>query len=125
MKTGILIFIGITLSLIGIWTIAYHIENGDSNAISMYFVIYGIVAIGIGIINGIYLKFVEMKTQSLIYLIGIGLLPIGILLGFLISGNLRMIFIGEFGLIGLGITNLIWMFERITMRKKASVQHRI
>jgi hypothetical protein len=37
MKTGILILIGIILSLMGIWIIAYNNESGDSNAISMYF----------------------------------------------------------------------------------------
>ena len=126
MKIGILIFIGIILSLFGIWIIAYNNESGDSNAISMYFLIYGIVAIGIGILNGIFLKFAERKTQKLISIIGIGIVPLGILFGFLISGIFRMTFIGEFGLIGIGITNLIWIIERIiTEKKKASVQQRV
>ena len=122
MKIGTLILIGITLSLIGLWAIAYNIENGDINAISMYFLIYGIFAIGLGILNGFYLKFTERKTLNLNYLIGLGILPIGILFGFLISGIFRLSFIGEFGLIGIGITNLIWIIERIrTEKKKASV----
>jgi hypothetical protein len=126
MKTGILILIGIILYLMGIWIIAYNNESGDSNAISMYFLIYGIVAVGIGILNGIFLKFTVRKTQNLISIIGIGILPLGILFGFLISGIFRMTFIGEFGLIGIGITNMIWIIERIiTEKKKASVQHRI
>jgi len=124
MKNRILILIGIILSLTGIWIIAYYNESGDSNAISMYFLIYGIVAVGIGILNGIFLKFTERKTQNLISIIGI--LPLGILFGFSISGIFRMTFIGEFGLIGIGITNVIWIIERIiTKKKKASVQHRI
>lgn len=121
MKVGTLILIGITLSLVGIWTIAYNNESGDSNAISMYFIVYGVFAIGIGIINGIYLKFAERKTQNMISLIGIGILPLGVLLGFWISEIFRISFIGEFGVIGLGITNLIWIIERITKKKKASV----
>jgi hypothetical protein len=126
MKTGILILIGIILSLMGIWIIAYNNESGDSNAISMYFLIYGIVAVGIGILNGIFLKFTERKTQNLISIIVTGILPLGILFGFLISRIFRMTFIGEFGLIGIGITNVIWIIERIiTEKKKASVQHRI
>lgn len=126
MKNRILILIGIILSLTGIWIIAYNNESGDSNAISMYFLIYGIVAVGIGILNGIFLKFTERKTQNLISIIGIGILPLGILFGFSISGIFRMTFIGEFGLIGIGITNVIWIIERIiTKKKKASVQHRV
>jgi|SaaInlStandDraft_1057018.scaffolds.fasta_scaffold46167_1 hypothetical protein len=122
MKIGTLILIGITLSLIGLWAIAYNNENGDSNAILMYFTVYGIVAIGIGIINGFFLKFAEKQTEKGISLIALGLLPLGILLGFLLSGIFRMTFIGEFGLIGIGITNLIWIIERIlTENKKASV----
>ena len=125
MKNRILILIGIILSLTGIWIIAYNNESGDSNAISMYFLIYGIVAVGIGILNGIFLKFTERKTQNLISIIGIGILPLGILFGFSISGIFRMTFIGEFGLIGIGITNVIWIIERIiTKKKKASVQQR-
>ena len=126
MKNRILILIGIILSLTGIWIIAYNNESGDSNAISMYFLIYGIVAVGIGILNGIFLKFTERKTQNLISIIGIGILPLGILFGFSISGIFRMTFIGEFGLIGIGITNVIWIIERIiTEKKKASVQQHI
>jgi hypothetical protein len=55
MKIGTLILIGITLSLIGLWAIAYNNESGDSNAILMYFTVYGIVAIGIGITNLIWI----------------------------------------------------------------------
>jgi len=122
MKTGTLIIIGITLCLIGLWAIAYNNESGDWNSILMYFTIYGIVAIGIGIINGFFLKFAEKQTEKRISLIALGLLPLGILLGFLLSGIFRMTFIGEFGLVGIGITNLIWITERIlTENKKACV----
>ena len=115
MKTRTLILIGITLSLIGIWGIAYNIENGDNNAISMYFLVYGIVAIGI--LNGIFIKFAERKIQNITSLIGLGILPLGILLGFLISGILRLTFIAKFGLFGIGITNLIWIFDLILTEK--------
>ena len=122
MKIGTLILIGITFSLIGLWTIAYFKESGDSNAILMYFTVYGIVAIGIGIINGFFLKFAEKQKEKRISLIAFGLLPLGILIGFLLSGIFRMTFIGEFGLIGIGITNLIWIVGRISSEnKKASV----
>ena len=122
MKTGILILIGITLSLISIWVFSYNSENGDENAIAMYFAVFGIFAIGLGIINGFYLKFLERKTINLNYLIGLGILPLGILFGFLISGIFQLTFIGEFGLFGIGITNLIWIIGQIrTENKKASV----
>lgn len=117
MKTGILISIGIALNLVGILIIAQIIENGDINAISMYFLVYGFFAIGIGILNGFYLNLVERKTLNLNYLIGLGILPIGTLIGFSISGIFRLTFIGEFGLVGIGITNLIWIIEQILNEK--------
>ena len=126
MKTGILILVGITLSLITLWAIAYYNENGDSNSILMYLLIYSIPAIGLGISNGFFLKFAERKTQNRISLIGLGAIPLGILFGFLFSENFRIEFIAEFGLIGIGITNLIWITERIiTKNKNASVQQRL
>jgi hypothetical protein len=120
MKTGTLILIGITLSLIALWVIAYNNENGDSNSIGMYFLIYGIVAVGMGIVNGVFLNYAEKQTKKRISLIALGLLPLGMLLVFLLSGIFRITFIGEFGLVGIGITNLIWITERIfTKNKKA------
>ena len=116
-KTGTLILIGIALSLIGLWQIAYSNENGDVNAMTMYFAVFGIFAIGLGIVNGYYLKFLERKTINLNYLIGFGVLPVGLLFGFLISGIFRLIIIGEFGFFGIGITNLIWIIGKILAKK--------
>ena len=83
----------------------------------MYFAVFGIFAIGLGIVNGYYLKFLERKTINLNYLIGFGVLPVGLLFGFLISGIFRLIIIGEFGFFGIGITNLIWIIGKILAKK--------
>ena len=121
MKNSYLILYGIVFSLIGICTIASYKEHGDSNSIIMYLTVYFIPAIGLGIINGFFLKFVEKKTIKLISKIGLGLLPLGILIGFFFSGNFRMNFIAEFGLIGIGLTNLIWISKNALIEnKKAS-----
>lgn len=118
MKIRTLILIGITLSLIALWAIAYCNEGGDLNAVLMYLTVYGIVAIGIGIINGFFLKFAEKQTKKLILLIMLALLPILIFLGFLLCGIFRISFVGKFGIIGIGITNVIWIAERILTENK-------
>lgn len=118
MKIKTLILVGITLSLIALWAIAYCNERGDLNAVLMYLTVYGIVAIGIGIINGVFLNFVEKQTKKPILLIMLVLLPILIFLGFLLCGIFRISFIGKFGIIGIGITNMIWVTERILIENK-------
>jgi len=102
---------GFIFCLIGLLVIANIRENSDVNAISMYFVVYGGWAIVLGIVNALYLKF--LKCNSLIYAIGLGILPIVILLIFIFSGIPRLVFIGKFGCIGIGITNVIWIINNI------------
>jgi hypothetical protein len=119
MKTGTLILLGLTLSLIGILVIANNIENGDINAISMYFVVYIIPAIGLSFINGFLLNIFQKRFKKLIQLIILGLIPIGLLIISLFLGNLRMSFVAEFGLIGIGTTNLIWIIRLLIIKEKA------
>lgn len=119
MKTGILILLGLTLSIIGILLLANNIENGDINAISMYFVVYIVPAIGLSLINGFLLNIFQKRYTKLIQLIILGLLPIGLLIISLFLGNLKMAFIAEFGLIGIGTTNLIWITRLLIIKEKA------
>ena len=113
MKTKNLILLGIIFSLIVLWVIAYNNENGDVNAVSMYFLVYGIFGVLLGVLNGLYLKLIEQKTTNLIYLLLASAVPLGILFVFFMSGVFRLTFIGEFGLIGIGITNFIWIINRV------------
>ena len=109
MKTGIIILLGFILSLIGILILANNIEDGDINAVSMYFVVYTIPAIGLSIINGFLLNVFQKRVSELKHLVLYGLIPIGILIISLFLGDLRMSFVAEFGLIGIGTTNFIWI----------------
>ena len=109
MKTVYTILIGISLNIFGIWLIAFIRENGDWNSVLMYFTIYGILAIGIA--NGLYLKHLEDKKEKRFLLILYCLLPLIIFLGFIFSQIFRLTFIGEFGLIGIGLANLIWIYK--------------
>lgn len=119
MKTGILILLGLTLSIVGILILSHNIENGDFNAISMYFVVYTIPALGLSLINGFLLNALQKRFKKLIQLIIIGLIPIGLLTIALFLGNLKMSFIAEFGLIGIGTTNLIWITRLLIITEKA------
>ncbi len=118
MKTGLIILLGFILSLIGILILANDIENGDINAVSMYFVVYTIPAIGLSFINGFLLNVFQKRFRRLITLILLGLLPIGLLTISMFLGNLKISFVAEFGLIGIGTTNLIWIIRLLTRKAR-------
>ncbi|MBL1219062.1 MAG: hypothetical protein D8M59_16405 [Planctomycetes bacterium] len=60
-------------------------------------------------LNGYLLSFTELKTQNLILKIGIGLIPILIMILLTFGKESPIKFIATFGIIGIGITNLIWI----------------
>lgn len=116
MRTLILILLGFIISMISIWILGHHIESGDINAISMYIVVYSLPAVGLAVLNGILLKTSERFRNRLFNWISFVLLPIGLLITLLSVDNIRFTFIAEFGSVGIGITNIIWI-TRIEIMK--------
>lgn len=106
--------IGIVLSIAVIYFASRSIESGDINAMSMYFVVFLIPAIVLAMLNAAYLVRVD-RSKSIQRKIVFSLLPILflVLLAFtkkitvpFFDGSLA--FLGLFGAIGLGLTNLFW-----------------
>jgi hypothetical protein len=119
MKSTTVILIGFLLSLVVIYFLANNIENGDTNAISMYFVVFVLPALVIAVLNGIYVRTLNKLTSKSIKAL-LSLIPT-IILSILslnksltipgIDGNLT--FATTVGAIALGLTNLFWIISLI------------
>ena len=120
MRIVTLILVGLALSFLGLWLHAYINENGDINAMSMYIVVFGLEAIGLAIVNSLFLKFLEKKIEKTSSIIVIGSLPLLPLIVLLFSGIVQLTFIGKFGLTGIGITNFIWVIVQIRKEKTSA-----
>lgn len=114
MKTGYSILVGLSASIFTIWIVAYHIENGDINAVSMYLVVFLVPIIVLNLFNGLFLE-IASRLKRINYQRVLTVIPIIIccLLIFGIDLNLSFIdgsvaFIGIVGIVGIGLTNIIW-----------------
>jgi hypothetical protein len=121
-KSKTVVVIGSALSLICMFIYANAEEDGDANAISMYFVVFLFPVILIAIINAVYLKALNRIANKIIKCI-LSIVPTitFLLLGFReelilpgIDGNL--IFVARVGTIGIGITNIIWMIATLNTK---------
>lgn len=109
MERRTIIIIGFLFCLIGIFIGPLFYENTHYGEIFFLLIIYPIPALILATLNGYLLRFSELKTQNLILKIGIGLIPILIMLLPAIGKESPIQFIAIFGIIGIGITNLIWI----------------
>ena len=109
MKILKLIF-SIVISFIALWFFASFYENGDVNAISMYYVVYFFPILLIIFLNDIYTNIIQKtsykKTQKIILTI----IPLLILIG-LTFINIPLYRIpAKYGLFGVGLSNLFLIF---------------
>ena len=109
MERRTIIIIGFLFCLIGIFIGPLFYENTQYGEIFFLLIIYPIPALILAMVNGYLLWFTELKTQNLILKIGIGLIPILIMILLAIGKESPIQFIATFGIIGIGITNLIWI----------------
>ena len=120
MKTKTIAILGVILSLVVIFIMANRIEDGDTNAIRMYLVVFLIPAIILAMLNAFYIHFIDKFTNSALKII-ISFVPIAILSVLSFIKNLTIPFIdGDFafiatvGAFALGITNLVWVIFLVT-----------
>ncbi len=64
-------------------------------------------------LNGLLLNATELKIKSKILQIGIGLFVLGLLTYCAIGKESPIQFVGAFGIIGIGVTNIIWITKLI------------
>ena len=109
--------LGTILSLVTIGILANRIENGDTNATSMYFVVFLIPALILSIINTLYLRLLNKLTKKPFKVI-LSLLPFIILALLSFKDNLTLpfidgdlSFIAQVTSIAFGLTNIIWLIS--------------
>ena len=117
MKTLRISLFGLLLSLLGIYILAAASENGDKNAISMYFIVFLYPTITIVLINGFYLFLLNNLTNKTAKIL-LSLVPVAILVLLTLKKELvikgidgNLVFVTIVTAISLAITNLIWIIS--------------
>ena len=82
--------------------------------------LYFVPALILAIVNGILLRLTEQKVRNLTLKVGIGFIPLLILTLLAIGKESPIQFIATFGIIGIGITNLIWTIKLINKKPVAN-----
>lgn len=117
MKGKTVALVGFLVSLVVIFFLANIIEQGDTNAVSMYFLVFSVPALLLAILNGLYVRLLTKLTSRIIKSI-LCFVPV-VLLWLLslnnsltiqgIDGNLT--FAAKVGAIALGVTNLLYLIS--------------
>jgi hypothetical protein len=117
MSTKHVISIGFFMSLVILFILASGIEGGDTNAVSMYFVVFLVPVLVLVLLNALYLRVITKLTNKTIKAL-LCVVPV-IILSFLslipnltiesIDGNLA--FVAKIGAIAFGITNILWLIR--------------
>lgn len=117
MKSKTVVIIGILLSLVGIFIQANIIEKGDTNAVSMYFVVFFIPMLILAVLNGLYIRTIARLTNRTMKSI-LCFLPIAALWLLSLMNSLtiygvdrNMTFAAKVGAIAFGLTNGFWIIS--------------
>lgn len=114
MKTRNALLVSFVLSLLAIWITASMVEDGDVNAVSMYFLVFLGPVMLVLLLNGVVLA-VAKRAKSLGLKRWLTAVPILILIVLAfpsdqlipgVDGSLS--FLGGIGTVAVGITNIIW-----------------
>lgn len=111
MERQTITIIGFLFCLIGIFISPLFYEHTQYADILFLLILYFIPALILAILNGYLLSLSELKTQNLMLKIGITHIPILILIFYAIGKESPIQFIATFGIIGIGITNIIWVLK--------------
>lgn len=112
--------IGFLFCIIGIFIAPLLYENHPYGEIFFLIMLYFIPALILAILNGILLRLIEQKARNLSLKVGIGFIPLLILALLAIGKESPIQFISTFGIIGIGITNLIWTIKLINKKPVAN-----
>jgi hypothetical protein len=117
MKSKKVALIGFLLSLFVIFVLANKIEQGDTNAVSMYFVVFLVPALILAVLNSLYVKTLTKLASKAIKSI-LCFIPIVVLWLLSLSNSLtiqgidgNLTFAAKVGAIALGLTNLLWLIS--------------
>ena len=99
MERRTIIIIGFLFCLIGIFVTPLFYENMQYGEIFFLLILYPLPALILAILNGYLLWYTKLKTQNLILKIGIGLIPILIMILLAIGKESPVQFIATFAII--------------------------
>lgn len=125
METGNYILVGLIASIITILIVTFITEKKDINAMSMYLIVYLVPTIILNVLNGLLLK-IATKLKRIKYQRILTLIPIVICFILIFGKELKLLFIdgsissiGLIGLVGIGLTNVIW---NINLQKNSNLK---
>lgn len=105
--------------------IGNSIEKGDTNAVSMYLVVFLFPSCIVIILNGLLLSLLRNQKIKSVKIVG-SLLPVVILSVLSFRENLtfggidgNIIFVAQVGAIVLGVTNLLWLISTLKVKPVA------
>lgn len=118
MRIRIVTLIGVLLSIVYIIIITNSIEKGDTNAVSMYLVVFLFPSCIVVILNSFLLSLlIKQKKSKSVKIVG-SLLPVVILSMLSFRENLtfieidaNLVFVAQVGAMALGVTNLLWLIS--------------
>ena len=117
MKALRISLIGLLLSILGIYILAAASENGDTNAIGMYFIVFLYPTVTVVLINGFYLFLLNNLTNKTAKIL-LSLVPVAILVLLTLKKELvikgidgNLVFVTIITTITIGLTNLIWIIS--------------
>lgn len=117
MKLKHIIILGLLISLATLLLAAAKAENGDTNAISMYFVVFLVPVILIAVFNGTFIASLD-RQQNRSKKIILSFIPLILMIVLSQLKNIQLnffdgsiSFVGFVGAIGVGLTNMIWVLS--------------
>ena len=112
--------LGIFILLISLFISSMIYENGDKNAASMYLLIFSIPFIFLSIINCSILKIAERNYSKKTLVITLSFFfPLLSIISIAIN-DLSLKLVGTVGIIGFGLTNIIWAVSLNELKNKTS-----
>ena len=117
MERRTIIILGFFFCILGIFIAPLFYENHPYEEVIFLIMMYVLPAYILALLNGFLLSTTELKIRSKILQIGIGLCILGLLTYFAIGKESPIQFVGAFGIIGIGVTNILWIVKLI--EKKA------
>jgi hypothetical protein len=117
MRLKHIILSGLFISLITLFVAAAKEESGDSNAISMYFIVFLIPVILVVVFNAVFIVSLD-RQQNRSKKIIFSFVPFLLMIILSQLKNMQLTFfdgsisfVGFVGAIGIGLTNMIWVLS--------------
>ena len=124
MKFKTIIVLGSVLSIFVILFMAYRIENGDVNSISMYLIVFAIPAFVITLIYALFIQLLD-RLRILTLKVVLSFLPIAILFIASLTKNITipyidgdLSFVAKSEAIALGFTDIAWIIRSLYLKKR-------